>query len=227
MEKDDKGSTMTRMGVSGWMFLLVPAYPGCPGSKAVKQLLLLLLSQPKIYKSVEVLDTCTRCPCNIFIIFFRSADSICPSCKFIQWVQTVSCILILKPGIYGITLCWPKCYKRPADCSIYILNSVITDRHPPLPRKKSSDLDESHKSSWPWLGGGVRTAEPAPLPPAPGPAVWSSISCYFTLSTVLTSWPSKVKFGRGAPVPILLTDQGHIRQARANPLPYAHMPNFI
>jgi len=37
MEKDDKGSTMIRMGVSGWMFLLVPAYPGCPGSKAVKR----------------------------------------------------------------------------------------------------------------------------------------------------------------------------------------------
>jgi len=32
MEKDDKGSTMIRMGVSG-----------CPGSKAVKRLLLLLL----------------------------------------------------------------------------------------------------------------------------------------------------------------------------------------
>ena len=31
------------MGVSGWMFLLVPAYPGCPGSKAVKRSLLLLL----------------------------------------------------------------------------------------------------------------------------------------------------------------------------------------
>ena len=43
MEKDDKGSTMIRMGVSGWMFILVPAYPGCPGSKAVKRLLLLLL----------------------------------------------------------------------------------------------------------------------------------------------------------------------------------------
>ena len=37
MEKDDKGSTMIRMGVSGRMFLLVPAYPGCPGSKAVKR----------------------------------------------------------------------------------------------------------------------------------------------------------------------------------------------
>jgi len=31
-----------RMGVSGWMFLLVPAYPGCPGQTAVKWLLLLL-----------------------------------------------------------------------------------------------------------------------------------------------------------------------------------------
>ena len=41
MEKDDKGSMMIRMGVSGWMFLLVPAYPGCPGSKAVKRSLLL------------------------------------------------------------------------------------------------------------------------------------------------------------------------------------------
>ena len=27
MEKGDKGSTMILMGVSGWMFLLVPAYP--------------------------------------------------------------------------------------------------------------------------------------------------------------------------------------------------------
>ena len=40
MEKGDKGSTLTRMGVSGWMFLLVPAYPGCPGKMAVKWLLL-------------------------------------------------------------------------------------------------------------------------------------------------------------------------------------------
>ena len=44
MEKVDKGSTLIRMGVSGWKLLLVPAYPGCPGSKAVKRSLLLLLS---------------------------------------------------------------------------------------------------------------------------------------------------------------------------------------
>ena len=51
----------------------------------------------------------------------------------------------------------PKCYKRPADCSIYVLNSVIAE--PPRTTKKSSDLDESHKSSWPWLWG-VRTPGP-------------------------------------------------------------------
>jgi len=44
------GSTLTRMGVSGWMFLLVPAYLGCPGQTAVKWLLLLLLNIYIIYR---------------------------------------------------------------------------------------------------------------------------------------------------------------------------------
>ena len=38
MEEDDKGCPTIRMGVSGWMFLLVPAYPVSPGQKAVKLL---------------------------------------------------------------------------------------------------------------------------------------------------------------------------------------------
>jgi len=42
MEEGDEGGTMIRRGVSGWVFLLVPAYPGCPGSKAIKRSLLLL-----------------------------------------------------------------------------------------------------------------------------------------------------------------------------------------
>ena len=41
--------SMIRMGVSGWMFLLVPAYPGCPGSKAVKRSLLLLLLESLVF----------------------------------------------------------------------------------------------------------------------------------------------------------------------------------
>jgi len=36
------------------MFLLVPAYPGCPGSKAVKRSLLLLLSVFQYHKTVDL-----------------------------------------------------------------------------------------------------------------------------------------------------------------------------
>jgi len=55
MEKGDKGSTMIRMGVNGWMFLLVPAYPCCPGSKAVKRSLFLLCPFPfSRYCSIHV-----------------------------------------------------------------------------------------------------------------------------------------------------------------------------
>ena len=33
MKEDDKGCQMIRLGVSGWVFLLVPAYLGCPRQK--------------------------------------------------------------------------------------------------------------------------------------------------------------------------------------------------
>jgi len=64
MEKDDKGSTMIRMGVSGWMFLLVPAYPGCPESEAVKRSLLLLLSgsQKITLEKIPAKDAKFYCP---------------------------------------------------------------------------------------------------------------------------------------------------------------------
>ena len=38
IEKIDKGCLMTRMAVSGWMFLLVSAHPGSSGQRAVKRL---------------------------------------------------------------------------------------------------------------------------------------------------------------------------------------------
>jgi len=38
MEEDDTGCPMIRMSVSGRVFLLVPAYPGCPGPRAIKRL---------------------------------------------------------------------------------------------------------------------------------------------------------------------------------------------
>ena len=68
------------------MFLLVPAYPGCPGSKAVKRSLLLLLllllikncgagillqQQPKLYLTVEKLGQSAtdlvQCPDDLFV----------------------------------------------------------------------------------------------------------------------------------------------------------------
>jgi len=53
MEEDDKGSPMIRMGVSGWMFLLVPAYPGSPGQKAVKRLCVCYPAPPVKHKAKD------------------------------------------------------------------------------------------------------------------------------------------------------------------------------
>ena len=38
MEEVDKGCPMITMGVSEWMFLLIPAYPSSPGQKAFEWL---------------------------------------------------------------------------------------------------------------------------------------------------------------------------------------------
>jgi len=45
------------------MFLLVPAYPGCPGSKAVKRSLLLLLLLLLRLVGVECVKSPTNQPC--------------------------------------------------------------------------------------------------------------------------------------------------------------------
>ena len=37
MEEADKGCLVIRMGVSGSMFLLVPAHPGSPGQSGIKR----------------------------------------------------------------------------------------------------------------------------------------------------------------------------------------------
>jgi len=54
------------------MFLLVPAYPGCPGSKAVKRSLLLLLLYLYYYStllSVTVLSVVTAFSVNTLLPF--------------------------------------------------------------------------------------------------------------------------------------------------------------
>ena len=70
------------MGVSGWMFLLVPAYPGCPGSKAVKRSLLLLLLLLLTGSYSHITQHC------VFVLGYVSI-SIGPCCS--QMHATVNC----------------------------------------------------------------------------------------------------------------------------------------
>jgi len=72
MEEDDKKCPMIRICVSGWMFLLVPAYPGSPGQKAVKQLcvcvwvcgLLQLAALWSARHSTAQAAVCAECHCT-------------------------------------------------------------------------------------------------------------------------------------------------------------------
>ena len=63
MEEVDKGCPMIRMGVSG--FLLVTAYPGSPGSTAVKHLCMCV------------------CVCFTFLVLAYPG---CPGKEAVKWV---------------------------------------------------------------------------------------------------------------------------------------------
>ena len=78
MEEDDKGCRMIRMGVSGRVFLLVPAYPGCPGPKAVKRLrvcsfsaLMLLVGRQEGHPACKKTEWCAA---GVLICLERGAD---------------------------------------------------------------------------------------------------------------------------------------------------------
>ena len=55
MEEVDKGCPMIRMGVSGWVFLLVLAYPGSAGLRAVKRCVCILY---RWYTPRNILTAC-------------------------------------------------------------------------------------------------------------------------------------------------------------------------
>jgi len=62
MEEADKGWLMIRIGVNGWIFLLVPAHLGSTEQKAVKQLLLLCIKL-------------LRCSCSKGMHFFNTKQN--------------------------------------------------------------------------------------------------------------------------------------------------------
>ena len=96
MEKGDKGSMMIRMGVTGWMFLLVPVYPGCPGSKAVKRSLLLLFYDCKW-------DWVMRQQFELGKVVFQTFRM--TNCKCVTWKRS-GCELNTKQ-VWCPTLCHP------------------------------------------------------------------------------------------------------------------------
>jgi len=57
MDEADKGRLMTTIDVSGWMLLLVPAHPGCPGQN------------PESRKTVVCVCVCVCVFLQIYVFF--------------------------------------------------------------------------------------------------------------------------------------------------------------
>ena len=151
MEKDDKGSTMIRMGVSGWKFLLVPAYPGCPGSKAVKWSLyycshdrcLMTDRQRVLYAVLTVIATWFDSRLDDFVSLTRH---ISPSAHVCMWYFS---IYVKKPAVlYRINFqlfllsIWYVLYDR---CLLLLLPSVLWEKKKKV--KKTDKLNSIRKQS--------------------------------------------------------------------------------
>jgi len=88
------GCPMIRMGVSGWMFLLVPAYPGSPGPKAFKWLCVCV---------------CNPKPTNVKI--FNMCRMWNVTRKLIHWLVFFALVFdiwwcLLYSFVAGRSLCW-------------------------------------------------------------------------------------------------------------------------
>ena len=100
MEKGDKGSTLIQMGVSGWMFLLVPAYPGCPGSKAVKR----SLSCSQTYRKINGKHLLSKTP-NQSPLTDCCPETSCRNCwHYSDMLQQVSVLPLLHLSSHPHTL---------------------------------------------------------------------------------------------------------------------------
>ena len=105
------------------MFLLVPAYPGCPGSKAVKRSLLLLLSLP-----------CRNpvCSCAVSICLHSYPFQYDPKKDLACVGNKSNCSVICTLLEIAFLGKWDECGECPflwpltsfPDCHIYSVNSV-------------------------------------------------------------------------------------------------------
>ena len=100
------------MGVSGWMFLLVPAYPGCPGQTAVKWLLLLLL-----LLVISNVSNLTRWGDNTVNMWWKcfSTVCLCPSVLWRCWLGGRKGIQPVKK-LSGKVLVWLSVWSKVHTC---------------------------------------------------------------------------------------------------------------
>ena len=135
MEKGDKGSTLTRMGESGWrnMFLLVPAYLGCPWQTTVKWLLLLLFYH---FLSIHCIAPCGTQSCVSYkmttvAVFFLWVLILC---NFVLcspfWIYYCICLYLLFVvlGLISVVACKVIGWKEMICIFVSYSNHVI-DMH--------------------------------------------------------------------------------------------------
>ena len=121
------------MGVSGWMFPLVPAYPGCPRSKAVKRSLFV---PKRSWLSI-----------NSVVLSVAVAVNTVPSVLWRCWLGGRKSIRPLKNSIGGVLALlsvWSKVqtWHGPADatathCQIQIDFTFLVPAHPGSPGKRA------------------------------------------------------------------------------------------
>ena len=97
MEEDDKGCPIIRMGVSGWMFLLVPAYPGSPGQKAVKWLCVCVY----IYVQTTSFD-------GVFLLVAFHCIALVCNCCFLAWSIKYLHIYLPQQASIGYSKKWDQ-----------------------------------------------------------------------------------------------------------------------
>ena len=104
------------------MFLLVPAYPGCPGSKAVKRssssLLLLFVSLVLIISSDNLMSR------DVKTVYF--SEPVCRN-RFLPVTE--------RPIVSGIVVTGRACYQSIACCFTAAV-ARIPDARTPTPRNK-------------------------------------------------------------------------------------------
>jgi len=128
----DKGCLMIRMGVSGWMFLLVPAHPSSSGPTAVKRLCVCecevcILSKLFHYLHLHVLITISSTTNLLASCYFSSINSLTRSLRSGSQNLLALPTLSSEFGRHSFSYCAPSVWNK-LPLSVWSLNSFNSFR---------------------------------------------------------------------------------------------------